>query len=118
VGGDAAALWPTYCATRGFPRKRESTKEENQACIRSRNARPSRRARYEILKATEGSVLKAEAKPKRADKPAKQACWTLVHPGVAQPELYGADGGLGAVGDPELGEDAPHVRLDGANAEE
>jgi hypothetical protein len=31
-------------------------------------------ARSVLTQATEGSVLKAEAKPERADKPAKQAC--------------------------------------------
>ena len=35
-----------------------------------------------------------------------------------QPEFYGAYGGLGAVGDIEFAEDASHVRLDGAYAEE
>ena len=32
--------------------------------------------------------------------------------------LDGADGGLGAVGYSKLGEDAPHLRLYGAHAEE
>ena len=42
----------------------------------------------------------------------------LIHARGGQPELYSADGGLGAVGYPELGEDASYVRLDGAYAEE
>ena len=51
-------------------------------------------------------------------KRSKTSLQPLVDAGDRQPRLDGADGGLGAVGYPQLGEDAPHLCLYGANAEE
>jgi hypothetical protein len=67
-------------------------------------------------------VLTSEARrAERADMLAKRfktSLQLLVDAGDGQPCLDGADGGLGAVGYFQLGEDAPHLRFYGAHAEE